>query len=58
VQLQRDVSDALPGESIPESTQKLGDAIAKAVADANSDESDCLTACQTKKLPLLKMEVF
>jgi hypothetical protein len=32
--------------------QKLGDRIAKPVADAeNSDDSDCLTACQSKKLP-------
>ena len=35
-----------------EAAQKLGDAIAKAVADAeNSADSDCLTACQNKKLP-------
>jgi hypothetical protein len=36
-----------------EAAQKLGDAIANAVADAdkNSDDSDCLTACQIKKLP-------
>jgi hypothetical protein len=35
--------------------------IAKAVADAekNSDNSGCLTACKTKKLPFSeKMEVF
>jgi len=36
-----------------EAARKLGDSIAKAVADAekNSDISACLTACQIKKLP-------
>jgi hypothetical protein len=34
-----------------EAARKLGDVITKAVADANSDDSDCLTARQNKKLP-------
>jgi hypothetical protein len=40
--------------------QKLGDAIAKAVADAekNSDNSDCLTAIKQKSFHSQKMEVF
>jgi hypothetical protein len=35
-----------------EAAQKLGDELAKAVADADKNyDSDCLTACQIKKLP-------
>jgi hypothetical protein len=43
-----------------EAAQKLGDEIAKAVADAekNSDNSDCLTACKQKIFHFQKMEVF
>jgi hypothetical protein len=43
-----------------EAAQKLGDQIAKAVADAekNSDDSDCLTAIKQKSFHSQKMEVF
>jgi hypothetical protein len=43
-----------------EAAQKLGDEIAKAVANAekNSDNSDCLTAIKLKSFHSLKMEVF
>jgi hypothetical protein len=43
-----------------EAAQKLGDSIAKAVADSerNSDNSDCLTATKEKSFHSQKMEVF
>jgi hypothetical protein len=43
-----------------EAAQKLGDVLAKAVADAekNSDNSDCLTAIKQKSFHSQKMEVF
>jgi hypothetical protein len=34
-----------------EAAQKLGDELGKAVAEKNSGNSYCLTACKTKKLP-------
>lgn len=41
-----------------EAAQGLGDVIAKAEAEENSDNSDCLTAIKQKSFHSQKMEVF
>ena len=54
------IQERIGQEASPCAAQKLGDSIAKAVADAerNSDNFDCLTATKEKSFHSQKMEVF